>query len=37
MGEAGEDHGDSVIGWEREIGESNMGLELFDDCSENRI
>lgn len=37
MGEAGEDHGDGVIRREREIRESNMGLELVHDGGKDRV
>lgn len=36
-GETGEDHSDGVIGGEREIGLSDVGFELVDDCGEDWV
>lgn len=37
MGEAGEDHGDGVVGGEREVGKGDVGLELVDDGGEDGV
>lgn len=37
MCEAREDHGDGVVGGEREVGESNVGFELVDDGRKDGI
>lgn len=37
MGEAGEDHGDGVVGGEGEVGGGDERLELFDDGGEDGV
>ncbi|KAH1087869.1 hypothetical protein GYH30_019104 [Glycine max] len=37
VGEAGEDHGDGVVGGEGEVGEGDVGLELVDDSGEDGV
>lgn len=37
MGEAGEDHGDGVVGREGEVGEGDVRPELFDDGGEDGV
>ena len=37
MAETGEDHGNGIIGREREIGEGNVGFEFVNDGGEDRV